>query len=91
MVDLGCGHSFCKDCWSEYLKMKIIDEGASESISCAATDCGIIVDDGIVMELVKDKEVKIKYQHLMTDSYVQVSIHFNSSLISTIYVKKIES
>lgn len=86
MVDLGCGHSFCKDCWSEYLKLKIIDEGVSESISCPASDCGIIVDDGIVMKLVKDKEAKIKYQHLMTDSYVEVSICFASSLISTICI-----
>lgn len=76
MLDLGCGHSFCKgDCWSRYLKGKIIDEGASESIKCPGEGCDIIVDDGVVMKLVNDKEAKIKYQHLMTDSYVQVSIY----------------
>lgn len=77
MVDLGCGHSFCKeDCWPQYLEQKIIGEGACESITCPASDCGIIVDDGTVMKLVKDKEAKIKYQHLMTSSYVEVSICF---------------
>ena len=27
MFGLECGHVFCKFCWQEYLKTKIMDEG----------------------------------------------------------------
>ena len=26
---LGCGHAFCSDCWTTYLKSKIQDGGAA--------------------------------------------------------------
>lgn len=74
MVDLGCGHSICKDCWSQYLKLKIIDDGVSELICCPAVECGIIVNDVKVMKLVKNKKAKTKYRHLMTNSFVEVSL-----------------
>lgn len=30
MNGLQCGHFFCVDCWNEYLKIKIIDEGQGQ-------------------------------------------------------------
>ena len=30
MTGLECGHQFCKECWREYLKTKIIDEGMGQ-------------------------------------------------------------
>ena len=64
MSGLLCGHRFCKTCWVTYLTTKIAHEGKSESISCAAHGCDIIVDDGVVMSLLSDKATKVKYQHL---------------------------
>jgi ariadne-1 len=72
MTGLECGHKFCKSCWVSYLTMKITHEGKSESISCAAHGCDIVVDDVVVMRLLTDKSVKVKYQHLITNSFVQV-------------------
>jgi hypothetical protein len=30
MTGLECGHQFCKECWKEYLKTKIMDEGMGQ-------------------------------------------------------------
>lgn len=33
-----CGHSFCRDCWSQYLSTKVRDEGTCW-IRCMDTNC----------------------------------------------------
>lgn len=70
MTGLECGHRFCIHCWNEYLTTKIIEEGISQTIACAAHDCRILVDDQTAMRLIKEPRVKIKYQHLITNSFV---------------------
>ena len=70
MTGLECGHLFCTQCWTEYLTTKIIDEGASQMIECPG-NCNIVVDDQTVMTLITDARVKLKYQHLITNSFVQ--------------------
>ena len=52
--------------------MKIMDEGVGNSIACAARDCGTIIDDERVIQLVGDERAKIRYQKLITNSFVQV-------------------
>lgn len=71
MTGLECGHLYCTSCWVEYLTTKIMDEGASQSIECPG-DCNILVDDVTVVNLVKEQKVKLKYQHLITNSFVLV-------------------
>uniref|UniRef100_H2Y8G8 RBR-type E3 ubiquitin transferase n=1 Tax=Ciona savignyi TaxID=51511 RepID=H2Y8G8_CIOSA len=71
MTGLNCGHIFCKGCWSQYLRTKIMDEGMSQTIPCPAYKCEIIVDDEIVMCLISEKKVRMKYQHLMSNSFVE--------------------
>jgi len=66
---LDCGHFYCTECWIEYLTTKIMDEGASQMIECPG--CNIVVDDQTVMKLITDPMVKEKYQHLITNSFVQ--------------------
>lgn len=73
MTGLECGHKFCTHCWGEYLTTKIMEEGLGQSISCAAHGCDIICDDVTVMKLVPDSRVRLKYQHLITNSFVEVS------------------
>lgn len=70
MTGLECGHLYCTSCWTQYLTTKIMDEGASQMIECPG-NCDILVDDITVMDLVKDQKVRLKYQHLITNSYVQ--------------------
>lgn len=71
MTGLECGHRFCTQCWGEYLTTKIMEEGLGQSISCAAHGCDILVDDVTVMRLISDPRVKLKYQHLITNSFVE--------------------
>ncbi|XP_029431673.1 E3 ubiquitin-protein ligase ARIH1 isoform X3 [Rhinatrema bivittatum] len=68
---LECGHKFCMQCWSGYLTTKIIEEGMGQTISCPAHGCDILVDDNTVMRLINDSKVKLKYQHLITNSFVE--------------------
>ena len=70
MTGLECGHLFCTQCWTEYLTTKIVDEGASQMIECPGA-CNIVVDDQTVMTLITDPRVKLKSQHLITNSFVQ--------------------
>lgn len=76
MTGLECGHRFCTHCWGEYLTTKIMEEGLGQSISCAAHGCDILVDDVSVMRLISDPRVKLKYQHLITNSFVEVSLFY---------------
>lgn len=71
MTGLECGHRFCYQCWNEYLTTKIMEEGVGQTIACAAHNCPILVDDQTAMRLIKDPRVKIKYQHLITNSFVE--------------------
>ncbi|KAL7632109.1 UNVERIFIED_CONTAM: hypothetical protein RMT77_017581 [Armadillidium vulgare] len=71
MTGIECGHRFCTSCWTDYLTTKIMDEGMGQTISCAAHGCCILVDDQTVMKLLKDSKVKLKYQHLITKSFVE--------------------
>lgn len=72
MVGVDCGHKFCKDCWQQYLTLKICDEGAAEAINCPESGCDIVVDDVTVMDSVAEADIRKKYQHLMTSSFVEV-------------------
>ncbi|XP_058795296.1 E3 ubiquitin-protein ligase arih1-like [Phymastichus coffea] len=71
MTGLGCGHQFCEDCWNEYLKIKIMDEGIVQAIQCAANSCDILVDYTNIMRLVKEPKVKQKYEHLISNDFVE--------------------
>lgn len=71
LTGLGCGHVFCRNCWVMYLSTKIMEEGQSGRITCAAHDCNMLVDDQTVLPLVTDPKVKLRYQQLITNSYVE--------------------
>ncbi|KAI4880848.1 hypothetical protein NFI96_010995 [Prochilodus magdalenae] len=77
---LECGHKFCMQCWGDYLTTKIIEEGMGQTISCPAHSCDILVDDNTVMRLITDSKVKLKYQHLITNSFVELKLHCNRLL-----------
>jgi ariadne-1 len=70
MTGLECGHIFCKNCWQSYLTYKIMYEGIGQTISCPSK-CDILVDDKTVLKLIESPEVRSKYQHLITNSFVE--------------------
>lgn len=71
LTGLGCGHLYCKDCWINYLTTKIMDDGQPGRIACAAHNCEVIMDDQLVLPLISDAKVRLRYQQLITNSYVE--------------------
>lgn len=71
MTALGCEHQFCKGCWTEYLRTKIMDEGMSQTISCPAYGCEILVTDEMVTSLVTNRKIRQKYLHLISNTFVE--------------------
>jgi len=71
MTSLECGHLYCNACWGEYLTIRIMDDGASQMIGCPSSKCEILVDDKTVMSLIEDGKIRLRYQHLITNSFVQ--------------------
>ena len=67
-----CGHRFCNPYWTEYLTLKILSEGTSQTISCAAQNCDTLIDDITVIKLVTDSKIRTKYLNLITNCFVQV-------------------
>ena len=70
MTGIKCEHTFCKTCWQQYLTYKIMHEGIGQTISCPAK-CDILVDDETVLSLIQSPDVRRKYQHLITNSFVE--------------------
>ncbi|KAL3317007.1 hypothetical protein Ciccas_004344 [Cichlidogyrus casuarinus] len=71
LVGLGCTHYFCENCWSIYLKHKILDENHVDRIPCLAINCDFIVDDSVVIEFVaSDVRLRLRFQKLITNSFV---------------------
>lgn len=80
MVDLGCGHEYCENCWRQYLTMTIKNGIGAEAISCPTEMCNIVIDDVTVMILLTDETVKRMYNHSITNSYIQVNLHIKSHI-----------
>jgi len=71
------------------LTTKIIEEGQGQKISCAAHGCDILVDDQTVITLITEPKVKLRYQHLITNSFVEVLFKLNTiQLINKLYLIK---
>ncbi|XP_054168715.1 E3 ubiquitin-protein ligase ARIH1-like [Oppia nitens] len=72
LFGLNCGHDYCKECWRKYLTTKIMAEGDVTAITCAETECKVIVDDEDVLQLISDDNLlKSKYQRLTINCYVE--------------------
>ena len=70
MTGIECGHIYCLTCWRQYLTYKIMHEGIGQTIACPA-QCDILVDDKTVINVIESLDVRRKYQHLITNSFVE--------------------
>ncbi|KAJ6647299.1 E3 ubiquitin-protein ligase ARIH1 [Pseudolycoriella hygida] len=74
-VTNSCEHKFCKTCWSLYLKMKIMTEGAGDFIFCPETKCNVLIDKDLVYKVLSGNDVVLKqYERLITNSFVQQNL-----------------
>ncbi len=49
-----------------------MDEGIGQSITCPFTGCEVFVEETTVLKLVPDDKVVVRYQHLITNNFVEV-------------------
>jgi len=68
MLSLLCNHNYCSDCWAEYLRGKVRDEGEC-NIRCMAEDCSALVPDTFVKETC-DGTVYNRFTELILRHYV---------------------
>ena len=60
----NCGHSFCNNCWYNFLSIKI-KENKISSITCLEYDCQEKPDDGFIINLLNnDTPLILKYKKL---------------------------
>mmetsp|Transcript_12686 Transcript_12686/g.19179 ORF Transcript_12686/g.19179 Transcript_12686/m.19179 type:complete len:607 (-) Transcript_12686:35-1855(-) len=68
---LACKHYFCRDCWAQYLRMKITD-GESGDITCPGHKCGLRVDEEAVRALVP-ADIFQRYRKFLMHSFVDTN------------------
>lgn len=68
---LRCGHGFCRDCWEQYLSLKI-KEGEAGEIQCPDFNCNLLVDEHAVKQLVS-VEIYERYQSFLLRSFVEAN------------------
>lgn len=68
--NLVCGHQYCTDCWYQYLKTKVLDDGEGNIIKCPDPDCKTLIDYQTIVDLVPDANFKQQLQNLITNTFV---------------------
>ena len=54
-IKLECRHLFCKSCWYNYLKVKIL-ESKLKFIKCLEYECNKIIPDEIIRKIIEKNE-----------------------------------
>lgn len=67
---MKCGHRYCVDCYQQYLKQKIQEEGEAARIQCPSDGCGRILDSKSLDVLVTPDLVD-RYHQLLNRTYVE--------------------
>lgn len=70
---LQCNHRFCDSCLSDYLSSKIRDGGLiTTALKCPGFQCFFELDDDLVLKMLNEPELKLRYQHVIANYFVMV-------------------
>lgn len=70
VVELGCNHTFCMNCYRKLVTLKI-KEGDAVRIKCPAVGCNIILEESLIVKLIQSNEATLlRYQELIRQNYV---------------------
>ena len=67
---MKCGHRYCVDCYRQYLKQKIRDEGEAARIQCPSDGCSRILDSRS-LDLLVTSDLVDRYHDLLNRTYVE--------------------
>ena len=71
MFHLECQHTFCTDCWKNYLTNQIVQQGLAQTIVCPDFQCEILVDDQTIRKFLDGNPfVQHIYEKTILNSYV---------------------
>jgi len=72
---LGCGHSYCRDCWQEYLQGYALNEGAAiTQTSCMFPKCTAKLTEKDFEELALPSTLQ-KYMYFLLKEYSERELH----------------
>ena len=73
MIANSCSHEFCRVCWNSYLRVKIFEGLVEENLTCAQQNCSTMVDENLILDIIREEEVLARYYHLVTwDTLFQI-------------------
>ncbi|KAI1718005.1 IBR domain, a half RING-finger domain-containing protein [Ditylenchus destructor] len=75
LVGLQCGHLFCRNCWNGYLNCEIVQNGVFR-LRCPQTKCNAVLDEDVVLSLVKEPAVVKGYKRLILSSFIESSLKY---------------
>ena len=67
---LSCGHQFCGDCWTEYLKEKLKNPLGALSALCQQSGCTCVVPEEIYKKFIKDKIILEKLDKAIFKNFI---------------------
>ena len=71
---LNCGHQFCSECWTEYLKEKIKTPLSALYATCPQEGCSLIVYEKLYSKFLKDKSSLEKLDKAICKNYINKNI-----------------
>lgn len=86
---LSCKHRFCRDCYEQYITLKIKEEGESRRIQCMKEDCTVVVDEKTVSGIVSD-DVNNRWDQVQpletTSDYIDIDTFSIAPMWTTMYI-----
>lgn len=75
---LGCGHRYCEECWTNYLKERILSPGNLESVCshCMGKECMCPVPESVFARFVRDPKLVKRYAEQSLRHFVSVEPHY---------------
>ena len=70
LFSLSCGHQFCEDCWTEYLKEKLKSPLGALQVRCPQHNCTCIVGEEIYKKFIKDKNLLEKLNKAIYKNFI---------------------
>jgi ariadne-1 len=67
---LSCGHEFCADCWTEYLKEKLKAPLGALQVKCQQQGCTCIVPEEIYKKFIKDENLLEKLDKAIYKNFI---------------------
>ena len=67
---LSCGHQFCAECWTEYLKEKLKSPLGALQVKCQQEGCTCIVPEEIYKKFIKEKSLLEKLEKAIYKNFI---------------------